>query len=250
MCHSQSLVYRRVHLQHPHLFFQHLHHKIPSLTLADTPTERSGSASEELRGNPVHRSTETDHKNKNEGREEIQSDLLHDLSDWLQELRENLVDERSPLEPRRTPELGYRDTSSSSHELPMESRAKAEPGSGKHSVSHHKVDEQQNKPKKSDHSPKRRESDDKIPVAILKIVSQMGWFSVSSTRFFVCVTVMFRNLADGLCADRVSGAARRRRDRRLRAFLKHERMTMAMNAASVSHHSFKKPDVMHTVVQT
>ena len=61
---------------------------------------------------------------------------------------------------------------------------------------------------------------------------------------------MFRNLADGLCADRVSGAARRRRDRRLRAFLKHERMTVARNSASVSHHSFKKPDVMHTAVQT
>ena len=61
---------------------------------------------------------------------------------------------------------------------------------------------------------------------------------------------MFRNLADGLCADLVSGAARRRRDRGLRAFLKHERMTVAMNLASVSHHSFKKPDVMHTAVQT
>ena len=41
-------------------------------------------------------------------------------------------DERSPLEPRGNPELGYRDTASSSHELPMESRAKVEPGSGKH----------------------------------------------------------------------------------------------------------------------
>ena len=35
------------------------------------------------------------------------------------------------------PELGYRDTSSSSHELPMESRAKVEPGSGTHSVYTH-----------------------------------------------------------------------------------------------------------------
>ena len=50
---------------------------------------------------------------------------------------------------------------------------------------------------------------------------------------------MFRNLAEGPCADRVSVAARRRRERRLRAFLKHERMKVAMNAASVSHHSFK-----------
>ena len=36
----------------------------------------------------------------------------------------------------------------------------------------------------------------------------------------------------------------------MRGFLKHERMTEAMNSASVSHHSFKKPDVMHTALQT
>ena len=48
-----------------------------------------------------------------------------------------MVDESSPLEPRSNPEVGYRDTSSSSHELPMESRAKVEPGSGKHSVYTH-----------------------------------------------------------------------------------------------------------------
>ena len=53
---------------------------------------RSGSTSEELRRNPLHRSTETENKNKNEGREEVQSDLLHDLPDWLQDFREKLVD--------------------------------------------------------------------------------------------------------------------------------------------------------------
>ena len=99
--------------------------------------ERSGSASEELRGNPMHKPTETENINKNEGREEVQSDLLHELPDWLEEFRGNLVDERSPLEPRRIPESGYPDTSSSSHELPMESRAKVEPGSGKHGVHTH-----------------------------------------------------------------------------------------------------------------
>ena len=52
---------------------------------------------------------------KNEEREEVQSDLTHELLDWLQEFRENLVDERSPSEPRANPELGYRDTSISSH---------------------------------------------------------------------------------------------------------------------------------------
>ena len=33
---------------------------------------------------------------------EVLSDLLHDLPDWLQEFRENLVDERGPSEPRET----------------------------------------------------------------------------------------------------------------------------------------------------
>ena len=61
---------------------------------------RSGSVSEELRGNPMHRPTETENTYKNEGHEEVQSDLLHDLPDWLQEFREILVDESSPLEPR------------------------------------------------------------------------------------------------------------------------------------------------------
>ena len=76
--------------------------------------ERSGSTSEELRGNPMQKPTETENINKN-GREDVQSNLLHELPDWLQEFRENLVDERSPAEPRGNPELGYRDTSSSSH---------------------------------------------------------------------------------------------------------------------------------------
>ena len=59
---------------------------------------------------------------------------MHDLPDWLLDFRENLVDERNPSELRGDPELGYRDTASSSHELPMESRAKVEPGSGNHTV--------------------------------------------------------------------------------------------------------------------
>ena len=52
--------------------------------------------------------------------------------DW-----ENLVDESCPIKPWRHPEHGCQDTSSSSHELPMEPRAKVEPGSGKHSVYTH-----------------------------------------------------------------------------------------------------------------
>ena len=44
----------------------------------------------ELRRNPLQESAETE--NKNEDDEEVQSDLLHDLPDWLQEFRENLFD--------------------------------------------------------------------------------------------------------------------------------------------------------------
>ena len=74
----------------------------------------------------------------------------------------------------------------------------------------------------------------------------------SSTRFLVCATVMFPNPADGLCADRAHGAvgaARRRRNRRLRAFLKHERMTVAMNLATIQHHSYMKSAVVDVGVQ-
>ena len=97
---------------------------------------RSRSTSEELRGDPLQDSTETEKIEKRDS-EEVQSDISHDLPDWPQEFRENLVDVRSPSELRGNPELGFRDASSSSHELPIESRAKVEPGSGKHSVYTH-----------------------------------------------------------------------------------------------------------------
>ena len=44
---------------------------------------------------------------------------------------------KEAIEPWRNPEQGSRDTSKSSHELPMEPRAKVEPGSGKHCVKTH-----------------------------------------------------------------------------------------------------------------
>ena len=84
MSHSWFLVYQRVLLQlHFHLL-HHLHHRIPHLIDVNRYTEnpvpaRSGSTSEELRGNPLHESTETENKNKNGGREEVQSDKPHDL---------------------------------------------------------------------------------------------------------------------------------------------------------------------------
>ena len=48
-----------------------------------------------------------------------------------------MVDDRTSTELRGNPEQGSQDTSKSSHELPMEPRAKVEPGSGKHSVYTH-----------------------------------------------------------------------------------------------------------------
>ena len=51
---------------------------------------------------------------------------------------------------------------------------------------------------------------------------------------------MFQNPADGFRADRAlgsSGSAKRRRERRLRAMLRHERQTVAMALAEKLHHS-------------
>ena len=62
---------------------------------------------------------------------------------------------------------------------------------------------------------------------------------------------MSQNLADGLRADRAPGtvgAARRRRDRRLRAFLRHERLAVAMSMATIHHHSFMKSAVVDVSV--
>ena len=99
--------------------------------------ERSGSTSGELRGDPLHESTETENKSKNGESEEVQRDISHELPDWQQEFREKLVDESNPPEPWGNPEQGSRDTSKSSHELPMEPRAQVELGSCKHSVRTH-----------------------------------------------------------------------------------------------------------------
>ena len=52
-------------------------------------------------------------------------------------LATGVLDESVPAESRGNPSHGHRDTPSSSHVLPMESRAKVELGSGKHSVFTH-----------------------------------------------------------------------------------------------------------------
>ena len=81
--------------------------------------ERSELVSEESRGNPLHGSVETENT-KNEDDEELRSELLRDLPDWLQEFKESLVDESVFCE-------SHRDASSFSHELPSEPRAKVVP---------------------------------------------------------------------------------------------------------------------------
>ena len=77
LCHSLSLVYRRVPLHHPHLLLQHLPHKPKEVEV------RVRSYGETCCINRQKPKT-----NKDEGHEEVQSDLLHDLPDWLQDFRE------------------------------------------------------------------------------------------------------------------------------------------------------------------
>ena len=51
---------------------------------------------------------------------------------------------------------------------------------------------------------------------------------------------MFQDPADGFCAERAhgsSGSSKRRRERRLRAWLRHERQSIALHLAEALHHS-------------
>ena len=97
-----------------------------TVTTTEHPaTERSESMSVEVQGNLSHEPTETENPHKNDD-EELQSDQLQDVPDWLQEFRHGLVDESVPE---------HRDASSSSHELPLEPRAKVV--SCKHSIFTH-----------------------------------------------------------------------------------------------------------------
>ena len=77
---------------------------------SETPaTERSETVSEESLRNPFRGSAETENTNKNEDEEELRSELLQDVPEWLQDFKENLVDKN--YQPREHP-------SSSSHEVP------------------------------------------------------------------------------------------------------------------------------------
>ena len=91
-----------------------------------------------------HRKTERSYgetretkQNKNCESKEVQRVLSHELPDWLQEFRENLVDESASEKLRRDSMQRSADTSCSSHHSPMEPRAHVEPGSGEHNVFAH-----------------------------------------------------------------------------------------------------------------
>ena len=65
---------------------------------------------------------------KNEDDEELRSELLQAVPEWLQDFKENLVDKN--VQPHQY-------SPSSSHELPMEPRAKVVQGRGKYSIYTH-----------------------------------------------------------------------------------------------------------------
>ena len=68
----------------------------------ETPvSERSGRTNEELQRDPLHESAETENQNGNRESKEVQRDTSHELPGWLQEFRENLVDESTSEELRR-----------------------------------------------------------------------------------------------------------------------------------------------------
>ena len=96
--------------------------------------ERNGGMNEELRGDPLHDSTETTIKIGNRKRyKEIYRMIC--LINYRNSGRIWLMKVLQKASGR--PGAGSADTSKSSHELPMEPRAYVEPGSGKHSVFTH-----------------------------------------------------------------------------------------------------------------
>ena len=78
-----------------------------AVTLTQHPASTgSESVSDEVRGDSSRGPAETENPNKNDDNEEVLSDPLRDLPEWLEELRHNLEDESVPE---------HRDASSSSH---------------------------------------------------------------------------------------------------------------------------------------
>ena len=85
----------------------------------------SSETSEEL----LHEPTKTPKPNKNENREQVRGDPYSGIPEWLQEFRENLVDEKVP--ERRDSHA------SSSHESSLEPSLARSVDLGKHSVETH-----------------------------------------------------------------------------------------------------------------
>ena len=83
-----------------------------------TASIRSESMSEEVRGDSSRGPAETEKPHKNDN-EEVRGDPLRGLPEWLEEFKENLVDESVPE---------HRDTSSSSRESASEPRGKVVSG--------------------------------------------------------------------------------------------------------------------------
>ena len=105
VCHLWFLEYHRVLLPlRPHLHPHHLHHRILYLTKADSRkiqykkevevrVKRFGETRCMMPQKP-----KTTHKNGGKS-EEVQRDFSHHMLDWLQEFRENLVDDGTSTEP-------------------------------------------------------------------------------------------------------------------------------------------------------
>ena len=96
-------------------------------------------------------------KHKSDDNEEVRGNSSHDLPEWLEEFKGNLVDESVPEQ---------RDASSSSHDLPSEPRAKVV--SGKHSIFTHSPQDRNCEVclrTKMTRAPCRRRLGDTVPLA-------------------------------------------------------------------------------------
>ena len=97
---SMSLVYRQVLQLHLHLLLLHLHRWILWLPRNIQQHQEVKVRVKKYRGNLSHGSADTENPNKNDSNEELQSDLLQDVPDWLQEFKGNLVDGKCSRTPR------------------------------------------------------------------------------------------------------------------------------------------------------
>ena len=118
-----------------HTFFHHLHHWILYLTPNNTPKIQHPKELEvRVRS---YRETRCINQQKPKTKIQMKDAKKYNAIYYMncrigcRSTERIFSHERIPLEPRRNPEPGYRDTANSSHELPIESRAKVEPGSGR-----------------------------------------------------------------------------------------------------------------------